>query len=618
MTPKTKKIIIIAVPILITIIVISMVILYFTTDFLKSNKTLFFKYMSQNIDNTKIIFDNKSEKEYINLLKQNKYEGLTEVSAKYIENMNTSDENKNNDINKLKLTIDSQSEYFNNYSYKNIELNIEDTNILKAEYIHENEKYGIRFPNKFNQFLTVKNQDLKQVATDAEFSEEQIQIIPDTIQEYDYNSVLSFTDEELEALKNKYIEIIGSNIPNDKYSKQKTMITIGENSIDTIAYSITINQEQANNLYIKILEQLRDDEIIHNKLSQFSPFGFIYNYLRNDENTYNTNFLQEQYTDMIDKKIQEISQNNIGTSEVKYTVYQLDGNTVRTQITEETREYTIDFDTTNSDNAKLKIHNKNANLDQQDEKTILITKNNENSDSTFSINCEKIKGDTTSKTEFSRIKQLNNPEVNVETIFKYNDGNSNELELKITNEIELNKDFERTIKLDDYNSAVANDYPGDLTSKWKDAIFEYLNEVKQNNDATIKNLEKIGLIKDFLGIKEEAVETESDITTEVDKNRFNAKFEFYTGKEKKKEEIVKMLEETKNGIKSAQVSYSNEGSSQGTKKLEVIRLEIEDQSNKPDLADSIKDMLEDSKTYKVELEKNSNDVVKTVTITVNK
>ena len=145
-----------------------------------------------------------------------------------------------------------------------------------------------------------------------------------------------------------------------------------------------------------------------------------------------------------------------------------------------------------------------------------------------------------------------------------------------------------------------------------------MNSIKSKNQTIINSIEKIELIRNLLDIQGEAVKTEENITTEIDKNRFNAKFEFYTGKEKKIEELIKLLDEVKNDIKSAQVSYSNEGSSEETKKLESIKLEVESDSNKPEYADIIKGKLDQSKTYKIEIEKNSNDIVTSATITINK
>ena len=620
MTPKNKRTLIIVGPIIaLAIIILVIVILYLTTDFLKSKKDLFLKYMSQNVDAAKIVIDNKSEKEYSNLLKQNKNESKMEINATYTENINTSQENKNNDLNKLKLSIDSQSEYMNNYEYKDIRLIYNNASMIRTEYIKENEKYGLRFPERFNQFLTVENQNLKQIATQAGFSEELTEIIPENIQEYDINNVFSLSDEEIETLKNRYSNVIKNNIPKNKYSKQKdALITIGEQSINSTAYSITLTQEEANDIYIKLLEELKEDDIIKNKLSQMEPLSSIFNLIKQDERAYNLSNLEEECTRLIEEKINYIQQNNIGTSEVKFTVYQTKGNTVRTQISEEARQITLDFDITDTNNINVNIQNKNINQEKENESNTKIIKTNDGEGNKFSIKFEKTLGDDISQIEFYRNKKINDSDATINTGISYNDGNDNLLEITSDENVTINQDFTRKIELDEVNSVIANDYDESLISKWTNQVKEYLEQVRTKNQSVFANISKISFFKDVFGLPEEVVQTEPTETTEVEKNRFNAKFEFYTGKEKKKEDIVKLLEETKNCLKGAQVAYSNEGNTEGTKKLESIKLEVEDGSNKEELAESIKDMLEESKTYTVEVEKNSNDLIVTVNITVNK
>lgn len=618
MTLKNNKIIFIVIPIILIVIIMILAILYFTTDFLKSDKKLFLKYMSQNADAVRFVLDNKSEKEYSNLLKQNKYESSAELSATYTEKINTSEENKNNDINKLKVSVNSQSEYLNNYSYKDINIVYNNSNIIRTEYIHDNDRYGLRFPNRFNQFLIVENKDLKEVATKASIDEGIVEIIPDSIQEYDYNSALSLTDEEIETLKNKYLNIISSNISSDKYSRQKNvMITIGEDSIYTNAYSVTLTQEQINNIYIEILEQLKIDETILNKLSQIEPISSVINFLREDENAYNSNYLQESYKNLIEQKIQEIQQNNMGTDEVTYTVYQKDGNTVRTQLVEKSRQITLDINVTDNDNIEVNIKNKNINQEEDDQQTIKIIKGNTNEENTFSIETESVLGDFISKFKIYRNKKITESDANVQTGIEYNDGNENLLEASLVENITLNQDSQQKEELNNVNSVIINNYDSELVTKWINQVKEYLNQTKTSNQTIISNVEKIDIIRRALNIPETAVTVETTETTEIEKNRFNAKFEFYTGKEKKGEEIKKLLDEAKTSLKNAQLSYSNEGNTEGTKKLQSIKLEVEEDANKAELADSLKDMINDSNTYTVELEKNSNDIVTAVFITVN-
>ena len=367
MTPKQKKVLIVTIPtVLVFIIVIIIAILYFSTDFLKSDKTLFLKYMSQNFDTAKMIIDNTNEKEYANILRQNKYESTGLLTADYTQNINTSQENKSSDINKLKLSVNSESDYINQYEYKNYNLKYNNQDIFISENVHDGDIYGVRFPQMFSQFLSVENYNLKEVAKKAGLTEKQIESIPDMIEEKNLYDIFSFTDEELAKIQDKYMNIISVNIPNDKFKRQKgVMITVAENSITANAYSLSLTKEQANEIYVKILEELKNDDIILNKIAQNDIINsFIATFDGTNTKEQISEDIKQNIKDMIDAEIKEIQDNNIGTNEVKYTVYEQNGKTVRTSIINETQETTIDTNKSES-GIEINIQNINANSEQE-------------------------------------------------------------------------------------------------------------------------------------------------------------------------------------------------------------------------------------------------------------
>lgn len=494
MSRKRKKILIISVPIIIIVLVsIVLLILYIKTDFLKSDKTLFLKYVSQNIDVMKAVLDNTNEKEYTNLLRQNKFESTADLSATYTEKVNTSQENKKNDINKLKLTIDTQSEYLNDYLYKNIKLLFNDSNLLTTEYLHDGETYGIRFPEEFGQFLAVKSENLKQVASDAGMTEEQVNFVPNSFNEIYLNSLYTFSDEEISSIQSKYIELISNNVGSDKYSRQKdALITIGENSINTNAYSITLTQEQANDVYIIILEELKADEIILNKISNIEPYLNIYYTIKGQESTNIS--LKDLYIAKIQEKIDNIQKNNIGTNQVKYTVYEANGNTVRTQIQEETSQITLDLNVTEN-SLGIELESEIASQEQENKNNIQIQKKHDSEESTFSIKTKKILGDVTSKTEIYRNIKMNESNPTTETGITYNDGKDNLLELKYNENISLNQQFNRAVEADQKNTVILNNYDSRNIPVWINQVKQFLDKRLQDNQAIVTNVTQIDVIR---------------------------------------------------------------------------------------------------------------------------
>lgn len=494
---KGKKILIIVIPLFLIIIVCAIVLflLYINTDFLKSDETLFLKYISQNADALKAVIDNTSEKEFTNVLRQNKYESTSNLVATYTENVNTSQENTKNDINKIKITTETQSDYPNEYLYKNTKIMYNDSSLFTNEFIHEGQKYGIRFPQKFSQFLAVENHDVKKTLTDAGIEELIVAIIPENLEEFDLKNLITFTDEEIATMKANYLAVFSDNISKDKFSKQKdALITIGKNSIYTNAYSVTITQEQANNLYIKMLEQLKTDEIILNKISQLEPYFTAYDFIKRGNREANNDNIKRFYQDKIQEKIDEISRNNIGADEVKYTVYEANGITARTQILEKTTQIIIDFNKAD-DGIELNIKSENANEQAENKDNVQIVKKYSNGESKFLINLEKIVGEVTSKIELYRNINIQSSNPKAELGLTYDDGNNNILEAKFDEDIKLEQEISKNVETTEQNTVILNNYEAERTSAWTNQMKDYLNSVIQENQQIINNLRQVNWLR---------------------------------------------------------------------------------------------------------------------------
>lgn len=493
MASKKKKILVITIPIIIVLIIgIILLILYLKTDFLKSDKTLFLKYISQNVDAIKSVMDDTGEKEYKNLLRQNKYESTAEVLATYTENINTSQESTRNDINKLKITSETKSDFMNNYIYKNIKLLYNDTNLLTTEYLHDGPTYGIRFPEEFSQFLAVENSDLKEIATNLGVTDEQIGIVPEDLTQIDINSLYIFTEEEIYALQSKYIELISNNITDSKYSRQKdALITIGADSMYTNAYSITLTQEETNEIYIKILEELRKDEIILNKIKKIEPYLNTFYSIKGEDNSIK---LSEQYDNQIQSKIEEIQRTNIGTNQIKYTVYELNGKTIRTQILDGTNQTTLDFNITD-EGVEIKINTEIANDEQENKQKIEIQKKHNNIENKFTINTEKTLGNIWSKTEFFRNINFHDENPSIEIGINYDDGKDNLLEIKCSEKVNLNQQFNKEVEATKANTVVINNYSSDQVKVWLNMVKDFLDKKMQENNSILTNITKVNVIR---------------------------------------------------------------------------------------------------------------------------
>ena len=108
---KKKKRIVLAISIVVIFIILItaiLVTLYITTDAFKSSKTLFEKYLGQNIEDVINIASFFEKDDYDKLLEQNKYTNNTEITMNYTEGVGKKKKKTDSSINNLKLNISGQ------------------------------------------------------------------------------------------------------------------------------------------------------------------------------------------------------------------------------------------------------------------------------------------------------------------------------------------------------------------------------------------------------------------------------------------------------------------------------------------------------------------------------
>ena len=264
---KRRTLIVVIIAVILLIIAVACVLLYVNTDMFKSSQTLFLKYTGKGIENLGTITQVISN-EYDEQLETNPYTSNTQVKVNYIENLGTTAESTENSINSLQLTIDGQTNKQEQYDYKDIKLLKDNNQEMQVEYIQENNNYGLRFSDLFNQFAMIENSNLKNLYKNMGYTDEEVANIPDSISinENLFNDI-NFSSEEIETLKEKYLNVITQNISKDNFSKLSNQnITINNQSYIADGYALTLTKEQLNNMYVNLLETLKQDEIILGKI----------------------------------------------------------------------------------------------------------------------------------------------------------------------------------------------------------------------------------------------------------------------------------------------------------------------------------------------------------------
>lgn len=536
--PRKKRIVIIAISIILVMLIILGILgyLYLKTDAFKSKETLFAKYLAQNFNSIEIL-KTEDNSEIENMLNTNKYESQLEGTIEYTEDIGTSNENKNSNINNVGIKIKSNVDKANNYDYKDISIENKDERLVGFKYLNEENLYGIKLDG-IQQF--VSNNTENQTSDDSE-----INSIEKLTSGIDINSILNFTEEEKQTLANTYVGIIQSNISKDKYYKQSNaLITVNNKDIQTNAYYIKITIEEYNNLYIKILQQITNDEII------LSRIDLIENQIKEKKSNYNeSETLREKFIKSINDKIEEIKNNNIGNEEVKITVYENNMKTVRTSIEKTTEKLTMDM----YNNSYIKIDRTKIG-DTTEEEFIKIEKN-ENQNIVFEY--EQLQDN-----EIIHDIQINYQQTlednKLDRTMQFTITNEKyKATLRIKDNTKIVQEFENQITLENNNVKL-----DELQQEQKDRINQILNE---NIQQQLSNLfSKVSLqdyttmLQNLSVIEKKSVQLPTDgQVTDIERKRFNSQFEFFVSQDLTTDNIKELIKTAESNFDDMKILTKN-------------------------------------------------------------
>ena len=532
---KKKKIMIIITSIVVVLLIIGILIfLYLTTDMFKSNETLFAKYMVKAFSQVGELSTENKLKEAEQLLENNKYLSNIEATVNYNENGNT-----DNNINNMKIKIDSQIDKASQYDYKDIQIQNNDEKIVGIEYLKQSETKAIKL-NGIKQFVSSSN------------IKESIKTI-ESLNSINTNQLFEFSEEEKETLKNRYIGIINQNITPDNYSKQSgAVITVHNKQIRTNAYSIKITKEKFNDTFIKVLEQIKTDDIILNKIQSFEDIIKQYN----SNNNYVTGSFKDTFITIIDNIIEEIKNNNIGQQERTMAVYESNGNTVRISV--QTEEGTLNIDFVNEDNNKM-IELKNTKLSEKENSFTIKTerKIEENLDSII-FYIKEVKDDVSKNIELSAEEKLENNNLARNIALKlYND--NTDATLNISEQTTIVNEFTDKVELSEDNYIDLSTLDAERVVAIQDTLNANMTSQleKWNSTITIEDILNIIVNTGWLQAGAENIETNGNIT-ETEKNRFNSQFEFFAGEEVSVDSIKQLTQIAKNNLDTVKVTQYKE------------------------------------------------------------
>ena len=600
MPRKKKKIIIISIVVsLIILLTIGgvCIYLYLTTDAFKSNRTLFEKYLAQNFDVIQNIIQNKSNN-IEEFLENNKYTSDISASINYSNNNNSTDstsenntdENQQtqtpNNINNLKLSINSQTDNSNQYDYKDIRLLYNTEKAARVEYIKENELLGIRLDGIL-QFVTIDTQDIESLSNKMNISEDTLSINYLLSKGINVSELINFSDEEKQTMLETYTNIIEQNTPKENFKRiNNQAIEVNENQVIANGYYIETTKEQYNNLLIKILEQIAQEEIILGKIDNIQNNFVEYGIIQDGQNI----SLRDTFIKYINNIITKIKNTNIGNEAYRIIVYESNGQTIRTVVETEGNSTEIDIY-----NNGTSITIQNNKLENQNETRKLINLENTSQDNMQNIvfNYEEAENNVYKrKIQIAMKKELQNNEINGDIGLSYEIGN-NKVEITATENAKLVNEFENQLILNEENNITFNNIEEEQIANIMNILQENINNQINNITNKVTPEELNSMLKNLEFIKEDIFEEEEPIEiTEIERNRFNSQLTFFIGEKQSADNINILLNAVATNLED--ITIENSVTDRGKEELNQITLNISRNSTNEEKLQEVREIIQEN------------------------
>lgn len=570
---RSNKKLIVIISIILTLAVASVAFgyLFFMTDIFKSKEELFAQYFAQHIEIFEKITDFKSVEIYNNLKNETKYESNTNIKMVHSEGGEIS-----NPLNNLSLKLEIQKNFNEQYFYADGKILFNNETYLEAEAIKEKELYGVRIPEAVKEFVSVENDENLQnisddIGVDVTYLQDAINILDEKID-----------DTKINSIKDKYsnmIEIISDGVAKGTFEKQnKVVINVDGVSVQANEYSVLLKSEQVRNILNNILDNFENE--IDN----------LYKIIFGDG-------INDEKIDLQDESIE--------IPEIKITTYEQNKKTIRSIIEINKNKIIIECSEQNS-----KVIASIDYIDNEKQIEINITKNNEGEQEKIDIIANVVKGEEQYAINLlSKMQNINN-----QIVFNAEISHKKDIIKKsiiLENIVNIGNSFEKKQSLKETGNVTLNN----LQQQRRKDISEIL---KTAVPQTI--YERIILLGEKFGIKSEqnnpVEKTDEEEITQVEINKFNSKFEFYTGDEVSYENVETLLDVVKNNIAGHMIGTVDLETESEADAKKIITLYIEKDKMNEESITKVSEILANNKKYKVSISyKDTNGLIDYITIT---
>lgn len=246
---NTKILVILIILIVILIIGIGITYIVFATDMFRSEKKLFFKYVTQIGDSEKGFISNDVI-QYFEKQKNTPYQNNGRISF----NITSSDNQEQFDnINKCSIDFSGKVDTANSKSEQDIDINYSNDVKFPISYRQSENKLGLQTQYVGNKFIAVKIDELDNLSSgminfeDIPFSndEEKVEIPSD----------------EIKYIQDTYFGILNQELKDTNFAQ------IVEDNVK--GYKLTLNGEELKNILLKLLETLKNDQTTLDTINEY-------------------------------------------------------------------------------------------------------------------------------------------------------------------------------------------------------------------------------------------------------------------------------------------------------------------------------------------------------------
>lgn len=560
---KSSKILIILIIIVLLIILTGgIVIICLATDLFKSDKELFFKYVTQ-IGDSENGFVDSNLKQYWEKQKTTPYINEGSFSTNITSEQ---DQQQFDNVNHFNISFSGQVDTANSKSAQDISLNYSDSVNFPISYRQVGNRMGLQTKYVGNKFIAIETDKLNNLVGSTDVDLEDYTDIVEKLQEM---SKIELTDDEKSNIQNTYMEVLNTQLNENKFKKVKDSNVNG--------YQLSLTGEETKNLMISLLEKFKNDQTTLDKINE---------YLKTYKNSAKITVKD------IENAIKSINNNSdFNDEKFEMTVYCQSGKTTKILFKTSEMEITIQKENT-KDTVNYAI--------------TIEEKDNENARIYF-------------KAEYSGLAAIQSVAENYEIELQYeanpilekdpevteNNNSTTTSNGLITYKYQYNNtlNFTDSINIEDFtsqNSMILTDYESEQVANFLNAVVQRITQVNK------QQMEELGLEEDenpiiymipSFGIYSSSVAAiNSTKMSEMEITTFNNKFEMYKS--------TNLQGVTVKGLLST-ISLNNE-SQDNDRQIKEINFNGEEYEATDENLTFIKEDINTEKSYRVEFEKDQN------------